>query len=85
MIPSRYFDNKESWNLSELEVHLVSPNQWKSHMLPFLDNSLNAKQTKRSILSRDINNHGILQSHWKRSKTGHTQQNVLVSVATFPK
>ena len=51
--------------------------------LPLTTNSME-KTKVQFILSREIDDHRILQSEWTRGMPGHTQLKVVVSNTTFP-
>ena len=54
-------------------------------MLPSLDDYLNARNLRDLlILSRDIDDQRILQSHWTRDTIGPTKPKEVISGAAFP-
>ena len=54
-------------------------------MLPSLDDYLNARNLRDLlILSRDIDDQRILQSHWTRDTIDPTKPKEVVSGAAFP-
>ena len=65
--------------------HLASPNQKLSHILPYPDEYLRAKNLKYPLIpSSDTVDQKIQQTGWTKSTPGHTKPKKVVSRCYFP-